>query len=45
MLSARAAAETAWIDKVQQISDGNFVVIPWLQDPSIKNIGNFKDKE
>jgi arsenite-transporting ATPase len=45
MLSARAAAETAWIDKVQQISDGNFAVIPWLQDPSIKNIGNFKDKE
>jgi arsenite-transporting ATPase len=43
MLAARAAAETAWIDKVQQISDDNFVVIPWLQDPSIQNIGNFID--
>ncbi|MGI5911032.1 MAG: arsenical pump-driving ATPase [Syntrophomonadaceae bacterium] len=43
MLTARAEAERTWIDKVQQISDHNFVVIPWLQNPSIQNIGNFKD--
>lgn len=43
MLVTRAEAERTWIEKVQQISDDNFVVIPWLQDTSIKNIGNFKD--
>lgn len=43
MLVTRAEAERTWIEKVQQISDDNFVVIPWLQDPSIQNIGNFKD--
>jgi arsenite-transporting ATPase len=43
MLAARAEAERTWIEKVQQISDDNFVVIPWLQDPSIKSMGNFKD--
>lgn len=43
ILAARAEAERMWIEKVQQISDDNFVVIPWLQDPSIQNIGKFKD--
>jgi len=42
MLAARAKAERTWIEKVQQISDDNLVVIPWLKDPSINNIGNFK---
>ena len=42
MLAARAKAERTWIEKVQQISDDNLVVIPWLKDPSIHNIGNFK---
>lgn len=43
MLLTRAEAERTWIEKVQQISDDNFVVIPWLQDPSIQNMGSFKD--
>jgi arsenite-transporting ATPase len=43
MLEARAEAERTWIAKVQQISNDNFVVIPWLQDPSVQNIGKFKD--
>lgn len=43
MLAVRARAERVWIKKVQQISGDNFVVIPWLQDPSIRSIGNFKD--
>jgi len=43
MLAARAESERTWIEKVQQISDDNLVLIPWLQDPSIQNIGNSKD--
>ncbi|MCW2278781.1 arsenical pump-driving ATPase [Heliophilum fasciatum] len=43
MLVTRAEAEKTWIEKVQQISHDHFVVIPWLQDPSIQNIGDFKD--
>jgi len=43
MLATRAKAERTWIEKVQQISDDNLVVIPWLKDPSINNIGNFKE--
>ncbi|MGI2336284.1 MAG: arsenical pump-driving ATPase [Dehalogenimonas sp.] len=35
MLVARAEAEKLWIDRVDEISEGNFVVIPWLQDVSI----------
>ncbi len=35
MLVARAEAEKQWIERVKQISDGNFVVIPWLRDVSI----------
>lgn len=44
MLAARAKAERDWVKKVPQISNGNFAVIPWLQNLSIQNIGNFKDK-
>lgn len=41
MLIARAEAEKQWLQKVKEISTGNFVAIPWLQDASIQNIGNF----
>lgn len=39
MLKARAEAEKIWMEKVNEISAGNFVVIPWLQDASIENVG------
>jgi arsenite-transporting ATPase len=35
---ARAEAEKPWLEKVKEISDGHFVVIPWLEDASIENI-------
>lgn len=38
MLLARAEAEKQWLEKVNDISTGNFVAIPWLQDVSIQNI-------
>lgn len=40
MLLARAEAEKPWLEKVKEISSDNFVVIPWLEDPSILNIIN-----
>lgn len=43
ILIARAEAEKLWIEKVKQISIDNFVAIPWLQDPTIQNIGKSKD--
>lgn len=39
MLMARAEAEKQWLGKVNEISKGNFVAIPWLQDASIENVG------
>ena len=39
MLMARAEAEKQWLGKVNEISEGNFVAIPWLQDASIENVG------
>ena len=38
MLLARAAAEKEWLENVRQISGGNFVSIPWLQDASVQNM-------
>jgi arsenite-transporting ATPase len=38
MLSARAEAEKQWLEKVREISNGNFVAIPWLQHASITNL-------
>ena len=38
MLLARAAAEKEWLENVRQISSGNFVSIPWLQDASVQSI-------
>ena len=38
MLLARAAAEKEWLENVRQISGGNFVSIPWLQDASVQSI-------
>jgi len=43
MLIARAEAERLWLEKVREISVNNFVVIPWLQDVSLKNISKFED--
>lgn len=39
VLIARANAEKQWLEKVREISAGNFVAIPWLQDASIQSIG------
>lgn len=44
MLVARAEAEKQWLEKVREISGGNFIAIPWLQDASIKNIGKLTNK-
>jgi arsenite-transporting ATPase len=44
MLIARAEAEKPWLEKVKEISNDNFVAIPWLQDVSIQNVGQFADK-
>lgn len=44
MLIARAEAEKPWLEKVKEISNDNFVAIPWLQDVSIQNVGQFTDK-
>jgi len=38
MLLARAQAEKPWLEKVKEISEDHFVVIPWLEDASIENI-------
>ena len=38
MLLARAEAEKSWLEKVREISEDHFVVIPWLEDASIENI-------
>jgi len=39
MLMARSEAEKQWLEKVKEISSGNFIAIPWLQDASIENVG------
>jgi len=39
MLMARAEAEKQWLEKVKEISAGNFIAIPWLQDASVENVG------
>ena len=38
MLIARSEAEKQWIERVREISNGNFVALPWLQDSSIQSI-------
>ncbi|MBP2637540.1 MAG: arsenical pump-driving ATPase [Firmicutes bacterium] len=38
MLVARAQAEQQWLGKVKEISKGNFVAVPWLQDVSIQKL-------
>jgi len=38
MLVARANTEKQWLEKVSEISRGNLVTIPWLQEASIENI-------
>lgn len=40
MLLARAEAETPWLEKIKEISNDHFVVIPWLEDASVANIIN-----
>lgn len=43
MLVARAQAESQWLEKVNEISSGNMVAIPWIQDASIQNIGKITE--
>lgn len=38
MLLARAEAEKPWLEKIGEISEGHFVVIPWLEEASIENV-------
>ncbi|MGL5515144.1 MAG: ArsA-related P-loop ATPase, partial [Sporomusa sp.] len=38
ILIARAEAEKEWLEKVKQISGGNFVAIAWLEDDSVQNV-------
>lgn len=38
MLIARAVAEYQWLEKVKNISQGNVVALPWLENASIENI-------
>ena len=38
MLIARSEAEKQWIESVREISNGNFVALPWLQDASILSV-------
>lgn len=40
MLKLRSEAEKQWLEKVKEISGGNCVGVPWLQDASVRNIGN-----
>jgi arsenite/tail-anchored protein-transporting ATPase len=42
MLLARAEAEKQWLEKVRELSNNNFVAIPWLQDASIQNISKLQ---
>jgi arsenite-transporting ATPase len=44
MLMARAEAERQWLGKVKEISSGNLVAIPWLQDASVGNILSIDEK-
>jgi arsenite-transporting ATPase len=43
MLIARSEAERQWIERVREISNNNFVAVPWLQDASIQSIGKIVD--
>lgn len=43
MLMARANAENQWLEKVKEISSDQFVVVPWLQNATIQNIGQFNN--
>lgn len=38
MLVARAKTEKQWLEKVSEISNRNFVTIPWIEDATIENI-------
>ena len=43
MLVARAQAESQWLEKVNEISSGNMVAIPWIQDASIIHLGQLAE--
>ncbi|OHW63321.1 arsenical pump-driving ATPase [Andreesenia angusta] len=40
MLMSRAKAEKQWIEEVGSLSEGNFIGIPWLEEPSVENVAN-----
>jgi arsenite-transporting ATPase len=39
VLMARAQAERHWLEKVREISRGNFAALPWFEDANVQNIG------
>lgn len=41
MLIARAESEKEWLEKIKEISAGNFIAIPWLQEASIQSIAGY----
>lgn len=45
ILMARAESERQWLKKVDEISFGNFVAIPWLKDPSVEKISKHSYKK
>jgi arsenite/tail-anchored protein-transporting ATPase len=38
MLAARAEGERRWLEKIAEISAGNFVTIPWMKTVSVENV-------
>jgi arsenite-transporting ATPase len=44
MLMARAESEKVWLEKVREISKGNFAAIPWVQDASVQNLVKYTTK-
>lgn len=42
MLMARAESEKIWLEKVHEISEGNFAAIPWVQDPGVQSFVEIK---
>lgn len=45
ILMARAESEKQWLQKVDEISSGNFAAIPWLKDPSVEKISKHSYKK
>lgn len=37
LLAARAMTELKWLERIKEISNNQFVVVPWLEEPTIEN--------